>query len=700
MLLLCQYMYQAKATEHFVEYQPTTPQKHLSEENAYNIAELETASVGYQCFICETKTSLTGIRTIGLMPESIDICANCFEPDVHSQSQINANWSCEIDQQTIQSAANLTPVVNSPVFQSLQSSFANTSEHTSNALTQADTFGLNNANTNEMNDNNLFIGQNVSSVECIADSRHYIDLDNCSHLGSNSFVKDSIIVGREPDNISCVIAKSTQSSAGLQMRRPSNKHKIDENKHENSAKKLKSSTDEIQTGLSTSLSTDKTANKPDSIDKMQKNARPKYKKRNKCISLSNEILQQVFGMKQYNIDHVCRSSLDIDETIFCNNLEIIKNLIDVSKNSSGVRVKTIFEATYTSHNHFLLSSLKDCSRYLGRKLRNLHTKNTQDGLLRLGQTETKPFLLVLPKIFQNSAPKPLRVAHNNHAQEQYSSLTLVTDIHKFFCVDDCKDSRASILKLEILEILPEFHELPLFLDLIKFASFDGQIHALEEKLEVLDSFLDLIRKNFKLDSSSKILQIEGFDKTEFIKLSRHHILRYLKIEGRTKQSFKFYSHAMVMKQTQGLTDDESKSLDAFLYFAFIIHKVWRTYIDPINAVYVKKSGFIIFVDKTVQFSSQKLMSINDIYKGRKYNLLLLKKVNHYITECLYSCNIDVLKCYRRTYVCSDLDILVAKNKDKATNQLNYKAYTLESLVIECFKSYTKLVEYFHKNRVK
>lgn len=344
--------------------------------------------------------------------------------------------------------------------------------------------------------------------------------------------------------------------------------------------------------------------------------------------------------------------------------------------------------------------MKDCSRYLCRKLRNLHTKNTQNGLLRLGQTETKPFLLVLPIIFQNSAPNPLRVDHNNHSQEQYNSLTLVTDIHKFFCVDNCKDSRASILKLEILKILPEFHELPLFLDLIKFASFDGQINALEEKLEVLDSFLDLICKNFKLDSSGKIQQIKGFDKTEFINLSRHHILRYLQIEGRTKQSFKFYSHAMIMKQTQGLTDGESKSLDAFLYFAFIIRKVWRTYIDPINAVYVKKSGFIIFVDKTVQFPSQKLMSINDIYKGRKYNLLVLKKVNQYITECLYSCNIDVLKCHRRTYVCSNLDILVAENKDEATDQLSYKAYTLESLVIECFRSYAKLVEYFHKNRVK
>lgn len=313
------------------------------------------------------------------------------------------------------------------------------------------------------------------------------------------------------------------------------------------------------------------------------------------------------------------------------------------------------------------------------------------------RVEVEPFIIPLNSLEDKKCRSHIENNQKDCEQTQFSLLDVVTSLHKVFCATNHNHQTVSILKVGILKLLPSFYELPLFLDLIRLASFAGHNYGREEKLRVLHLFLNYVRKHIRHDKAKIITVCDKFDEKTFIQISRYHILRYMQIDGRKKESFKFYSHAMAMKGINCLTASQDESINIMLYFAFVIRNIEKPLKSSIKSVSTSTNSFPILIDESEEGDLQQVLSINGMYKQTRNNHYYIKRIAHYISACIDTCGMYVSDCHKSYYLCTGLDIIIVRMDTADGIMYEYNVYTLEAVIKDCIMCYKALVDKFDTN---
>lgn len=392
---------------------------------------------------------------------------------------------------------------------------------------------------------------------------------------------------------------------------------------------------------------------------------------------------------------ICAENLliEIDKTVYKNEHDTIRQFIFKKTDPAGIKVKTIFETRHNDQAATFLTPLVRKYPILTGALNNSVRWNTKSEN-KFQQTKIPAFLASTVSLQSKKRIITTQGCSEGIKLKQGNPLQIVNDLHEFYCIGKADNSKASILKLEVLRFMPKFYELPLFLDLIKVASFDGPIGWLSKKLSVLHSFYNHTCKNIDFDESGKIVVRLHIDNEELQKILRYHILLYLKFEGLKKNSLRFYSHAMTMKQSEDLTNKENKSLDVFLYFAFVLRNVKIDHWNQIEILQFVSSGLVIIL-KENESPNQKLISIDNIYDKNNFFALILDRISYYVEACLYSCDINVEESYKTHYIIIKMKIILCKANKNHDGMHEYKVCTVEEVLIDCIESYRFLVTQFH-----
>lgn len=238
--------------------------------------------------------------------------------------------------------------------------------------------------------------------------------------------------------------------------------------------------------------------------------------------------------------------------------------------------------------------------------------------------------------------------------------------------------------------MPDFHELPLFLDRIKSTVSSKGMYMSREKLAVVHSLLKYTCDRIRFDSGGKAY-LFNVTKDAFVYIFRLHILKYLYLEGPKRDRLKLYSHAMTMKKLD-LEPEQNRSLDVILYLAFFEKS--GKYAQK-NSVYLytdQRSYLSMYYKDQPKVNSEQILSIDDMYDNLRFKNEVTTRINDYLLRCIASCNLTYDSQHMRCYVNTKQATLVFQKHDEDDCFVYYKIYSFEDFLYSCIQNYAIIVK--------